>query len=149
MYTQGLGYHTYQVSVDHVITMAQLLLAAEIMYAWNLCLTKLSVLLMFCRVFHLSNMARLYLLATGIFVILWAVIVTFVFLFGCVPIQKFWYPTLPGTCMDPKTAWLVNLAFSVLTDAVIFAFPIPQLWGARYRWTELLGLAIIFGMGLL
>ncbi|PSR76244.1 hypothetical protein BD289DRAFT_486908 [Coniella lustricola] len=148
MYSEGLGVHVSQIGVDHVVTMAQLLLAAEIMYAWNLCLTRVSVLLLFYRIFHLSTPCKVYLLATGIFVMVWAVIATLVFLLGCIPMQKIWYPTIPGTCMEPKTVWLVNLGVSVLSNVAIFLFPIPQLWGARYSWTEKLGLAVVFGSGL-
>ncbi|KAF3768837.1 hypothetical protein M406DRAFT_239568, partial [Cryphonectria parasitica EP155] len=149
MYSQGLGFHVLQVQPDHIVRMAQLLLAAEIMYAWNLCLTKVSILFLFSRTFRaLSARSRAYLWATGSLVVIWAITATFIYVFMCVPVQKIWDPSLPGTCMDQTTIWIVTMIPTVVTDLAILLFPIPQIWALTFRPIEKVALAIVFAQGL-
>ena len=54
MYASGMGLHATAVSTSSIVLMAKFLLVAEILYAWNLCWTKLSVLLMYFRIFRFS-----------------------------------------------------------------------------------------------
>lgn len=149
MYSQGLGFHASEVQHGQFVTMVQLLLAAEIMYAWNLCLTKVSVLLMFHRVFHLWTCSRLYLWAVGALTLAWAVASTFLYLFACVPVQKLWESALPGSCMNPMATWVANMVVTALTDLAIVLFPMVQLWGMKFRVVEQVGLAIVFAVGFL
>lgn len=77
----------------------QFLLIAEILYVINLALTKLSILLMYYRIFP-SRSFKLWAYGIGSFVIAWVITIVFVFIFICVPVQKMWYTDLPGHCVN-------------------------------------------------
>lgn len=55
MITAGLGHHTSEVAFDNIVAIRKLLLTAEVFYTWILCGTKISVLLMYARIFGLAN----------------------------------------------------------------------------------------------
>lgn len=46
MYDNGMGLHADKVKPEKIVMMAKWLLVAEILYAWNLGWTKISLLLM-------------------------------------------------------------------------------------------------------
>ncbi|EFX05264.1 integral membrane protein [Grosmannia clavigera kw1407] len=146
MYAEGMGIHADKVSTDKIVMMAKWLLVAEILYAWNLCWTKISLLLMYYRIFHIrffKNMA----FCIGGFVLCWGVTVTFLFVFICVPVAKLWYPDLPGHCIDQVGTWIANATSTILTDLAILVLPIPQIWKLQLRRAEKLALTVAFGLG--
>lgn len=48
----GMGLHANVVEPDKIVLMAKYLLVAEILYVWNLVWTKISVLMMYYRIFR-------------------------------------------------------------------------------------------------
>jgi hypothetical protein len=71
------------------------------------------------------------------------------FIFICVPVQKLWYPQLPGTCINQVGTWISNAASTIFTDLVILFMPIPEIWKLQLRKTEKIGLTLAFGLGFL
>lgn len=149
MFSQGLGLPATEVSPKNIRTVAQLMLGAEITYTWNLCFTKISVLLMYYRVFHLSNRSPVYLYILGAFVVTWSLTSSFLFIFICVPVQKLWVPELPGHCVNLNAMWTSNAAATILTDLLVILFPIPHLLNMRLRGAEKAALAFLFAIGFL
>jgi len=148
MYSAGMGIHADKVPLDEIVRMAKLLVAAEIFYAFNLAWTKLSVLLMYYRVFRFplfKNMAY----GIGAFVIAWVITITFLFIFICVPVEKLWYPDLPGHCIDQVGTWIANAASTILSDIAILVLPIPQVWKLQLRKPEKIGVTFAFCLGFL
>lgn len=148
MYSAGMGIHADQVSLDNIVLMAKYLVVAEILYVFNLVWTKLSILLMYYRIFRVPYFKRT---AYGIaaFVIAWVICITFLFIFICVPVEKLWYPELPGHCIDQVGTWIANAASTILTDVAILVLPIPQVWKLQLRRTEKIGVTVAFCLGFL
>ncbi|RFU29338.1 hypothetical protein B7463_g7012, partial [Scytalidium lignicola] len=142
----GMGIHAVHVEINDIITMAKLLLIAEILYALNLVWTKLSLLLMFYRIFHVPHFKR-WSYIIGSFVIAWAICVIFLFIFICVPVQKLWYPDLPGHCINQVGTWIANAAATIITDLAILILPIPQLWKLKLHRSEKIALTCAFSLG--
>ncbi len=148
MYSYGMGIHADLLDPGDIVMMAKWLVVAEIMYAFNLGWTKLSLLMMYYRIFHVpyfKNMA----FTVGAFVMAWVVCVTFLFIFICVPVQKLWYPDLPGHCINQVATWIANAASTILTDLVIILMPMPQLWKLQLQEREKIGLTLAFSLGFL
>ncbi|EJT74163.1 hypothetical protein GGTG_08009 [Gaeumannomyces tritici R3-111a-1] len=146
MYSQGMGLHADKVGVDRIVMMAKYLVVAEILYAWNLGWSKLSLLLMYYRIFHVPFFKRVAW-AVGAFVMAWVVCISFLFIFICVPVEKLWYPDLPGHCIDQVGTWIANAASTLLTDMVILLLPAPQVWRLQLRLAEKIALTFAFGLG--
>ncbi|KIW06741.1 uncharacterized protein PV09_02434 [Verruconis gallopava] len=146
MYYSGMGIHASQVPMNDIVMMAKWLLVAEILYAWNLCWTKIAVLLMYYRIFHFSFFKRMAY-GVGGFVIIWGITITFLFIFICVPVQKIWYPQLPGHCVNQVGTWVANATSTILTDLIILLLPIRELWKLQLKKFEKVALTLTFSLG--
>ncbi|PNY24503.1 Uncharacterized protein TCAP_05561 [Tolypocladium capitatum] len=146
MYSTGMGIHADKLDPEDIVMMAKWLVVAEILYAWNLGWTKLSLLLMYYRIFHFPYFKKM-MWVVGAFVWAWVICITFLFIFICVPVQKLWYPQLPGHCIHQVGTWISNAAATILTDLVILLMPIPEIWKLKSRKAEKVGLTLAFGLG--
>ncbi|KAL6860846.1 GPCR, PTH11-type [Trichoderma novae-zelandiae] len=146
MYDNGMGIHADKVEMPRIVMMAKWLLVAEILYAWNLGWTKISLLLMYYRIFHVPYFKKMAW-AVGGFVMIWVVTITFLFIFICVPVQKLWYPQLPGHCINQVGTWIANASSTIFTDLAILILPMPQIWNLQLRSAEKMGLTFAFGLG--
>lgn len=148
MYTAGMGIHADKVGAEGVVATAKWLVVAEIFYAWNLGWTKLSLLLMYYRIFRVPYFTTMVWVIGG-FVWAWVISITFLFIFICVPVQKLWYPQLPGHCVNQVGTWISNAVSTLLTDLVILCMPIPHIWRLQLREMEKVGLIFAFSLGFL
>lgn len=106
----------------------------------------MSILLQYRRVFSTPRMrlacnsliAFLALYGTWTIVSAWA---------NCVPLEKFWDPTVPGFCFDKKALWFSNSAIHILTDLLILIYPMPVLRSLQLRHRQKLALTAVFALG--
>lgn len=148
MVKAGMGLHADKVPMNDIVLMAKLLLVAEILYVINLVWTKLSFLMMYYRIFHFPYFKRWAYIIGG-FVIAWVICVIFLFIFICVPVQKLWYPEIPGHCINQVGTWIANAVSTIVTDVAILILPIPQVWKLKLHRSEKLALTVAFGLGFL
>ncbi|KAF2088462.1 hypothetical protein K490DRAFT_2949, partial [Saccharata proteae CBS 121410] len=142
----GMGLHADTLPTNNVVMVAKYLMIAEILYVINLVLTKISILYMYYRLFPLRAMKR-WSWAIGGFCIAWVITIVFVFIFLCVPIQKMWYTTLPGHCVNQVGTWCANAASTILTDCAILVLPMPHVWRLQVDKTQRVLLVIMFALG--
>lgn len=148
MYAKGAGYHSSTIGPANVAVIKEYLLVTEVIYIWHMAWTKLSVLLMYYRVFHVPEFKKL-VAAVGCFVFVWVITATFLFIFICVPTQKLWKPELPGHCISEMGVWVANGSSTILSDVAILLLPIPQIWKLNTGRSEKIGLTLVFGLGFL
>lgn len=55
MITNGMGLPVSEITFDDFVLLRKLLIVAEVFYTWILCGTKISVLLMYARIFGLAD----------------------------------------------------------------------------------------------
>lgn len=142
----GLGLHADVVDPERVIVMLKELVAAETLYAWSLGWTKLSVLLMYYRVFRVRHF-KVTAYAIGILVMSWVACVTFLFIFTCAPVEKLWYPDVPGRCISQTGTWIANGVSTIITDLMILLLPAPHIWRLQARKAIKIGVCVSFGLG--
>jgi hypothetical protein len=148
MYSTGMGIHADKVPIDDIVLMAKFLVVAEILYVFNLVWTKLGILLMYYRIFHFPYFKTMAYVI-GAFIIAWVITITFLFIFICVPVEKLWYPDLPGHCIDQVGTWIANAACTILSDIAILILPIPQVWKLHLKRSEKVGAMFAFCLGFL
>lgn len=148
MYAKDAGYHSSTIGPENVAIIKEYLLVTEVIYIWHMVWTKLSVLLMYYRVFHVSHFKKL-VIGVGCFVFVWVIAATFLFIFICVPTQKLWKPELPGHFISEMGVWVANGSSTILSDVAILLLPIPQIWKLNTVRSEKIGLTLIFGLGFL
>ncbi|CAG8959714.1 hypothetical protein HYFRA_00001620 [Hymenoscyphus fraxineus] len=142
----GMGLHADIVPLPKIVLMAKLLVVAEILYAFNLVWTKLSLLMMYYRIFRFPYFKK-WAYIIGSFIIAWVICVTFLFIFICVPVQKLWYPDLPGRCINQVGTWIANALSTIVSDLATLILPIPQVWKLHLKTTEKVALTCAFGLG--
>lgn len=117
------------------------------MYSISLCVTKISILLLYMRLFP----RRPFIIACYLTIVLllifliWAI---FGFMFMCTPINFFWDKGIDGSCMDPRLIYFTNAPFNILTDFILFGLPLPILAGLQLPKRQKWGLVVLFGFGL-
>lgn len=148
MNNAGMGIHADLVEPTSIVRMAQYLVVAEVLYVYNLVWSKLSILLMYYRIFHFAYFRKMAY-GIGAFIIAWVICITFLFIFICVPVQKLWYPDLPGHCISQVGTWIANAASTIISDLVILLLPLPQVWSLQLRLTEKLAVTVAFSLGFL
>ncbi|KAL4995028.1 hypothetical protein BDV10DRAFT_141864 [Aspergillus recurvatus] len=146
MYHSGMGLHADTLATENVVLVAKFLVVAEVLYVYNLVWTKMSILLFYYRIFRFPYFKRwAYVIST--FIVLWVICITFLFIFICVPVQKLWYPQLPGHCINQVATWIANAISTIASDLAILMLPIPQVWGLQLRSSEKMALTFAFGLG--
>lgn len=146
MHSCGMGIHADLLDPADIVMMAKWLVVAEILYAFNLGWTKISLLMMYYRIFRVPYFKKMAW-AVGTFVMVWVVTITFLFIFICVPVAKVWYPELPGKCINQVATWIANAASTIFTDLIILLMPLPPVWGLKLGKREKIGLTAAFGLG--
>ncbi|KAK4677472.1 hypothetical protein QC764_405080 [Podospora pseudoanserina] len=146
MYSAGMGIHADKVPMENIVLMAKFLVVAEILYAFNLVFTKMAILFMYYRIFRFPYFKKM---AWGIsaFIIAWVITITFLFIFICVPVEKLWYPHLPGRCINQVGTWIANAISTIVSDIAILVLPIPQVWKLQLRQSEKIGVTVAFCLG--
>ncbi|EHA53537.1 hypothetical protein MGG_10442 [Pyricularia oryzae 70-15] len=127
-----------------------------VFYSTAMCLTKVSILLLYLTFLGVGRRARRAALATLAFVVvanLWIAASNFT---ACVPLQAYWDFGLRMSLRDqgrevychPNMVYYVNSSINVVTDFVIFALPLPVVLSMRkLAWRQKMALLGLFGMG--
>ena len=112
-------------------------------------LVKISVLLLYRRIFETQQFRR-HTLIVGILTLLWLLVKNLVGAFQCTPVRKAWEKSIPGHC---PVNFIHNVlgaqAFNVLFDIVILALPIAQLYKLQLPLYKKIGVMAIFAVGIL
>ncbi|CAG8909659.1 unnamed protein product [Penicillium egyptiacum] len=115
-------------------------------YQTSLISTKMSILLQYKRVFSTPRMRRACWLLIGFLGAYgtWTIISAWA---NCVPLAKFWDPTVPGFCLDKKALWFSNSAIHILTDILILIYPMPVLKSLQLPRKQKFALMAVFALG--
>lgn len=107
---------------------------------------KASILLQYYRVFQTSRMRTISWVMLGVLATYgsWAVLSGFL---NCIPVAKFWDPSIPGYCLDQKGLWFSNAAMHIATDLAILIIPIPALIRLEIPKRQKIALISVFALG--
>ncbi|TLD12206.1 uncharacterized protein PgNI_05082 [Pyricularia grisea] len=127
-----------------------------VFYSTAMCLTKVSILLLYLTFLGVGRRARRTALATLAFVIVANVWIAASNFTACVPLQAYWdyglrlrlQATGQGFYCHPDVVWYINSSINVVTDFVIFALPLPVVMSMRkLSLRQKIALLGLFGMG--
>ncbi|KAM3074351.1 hypothetical protein ACMFMG_002840 [Clarireedia jacksonii] len=143
----GFGLHTKQVNKHHKIEALKWFFVAQLLYKIATCLTKLSILAFYLRLFPTKS----FKIATYI---VGAVCVAYAFaavcetIWSCNPIAKSWDKSLPGKCIPIGNVWYSTSVLSIATDMAIIILPIYQIRRLQLPMSQKVGLCLLFSLGL-
>lgn len=143
----GFGLHTEQVDYPHKVEAFKWFFAAQIIYKVATCLTKLSILSLYLRIFPNQSL-RISTWVTGAIVIAYTLAACLVTVFGCHPISKAWDKKAEGKCVDIIQIWYSNSIMIILTDVMIILLPLNQIRRLQLPLFRKILLSGVFSLGI-
>lgn len=122
----------------------------NLIYVANFSICKMSILFFLRRIFAVTPQRRHILTGLMWFIIIWTVAFELAFVFQCTPIHRYWRFLLhpeEGTCVDLTAIWSAYAATNVLTDVVLYVYPICLSWNLQVSRSQRFGLIGIFMAG--
>ncbi|KAL8790549.1 MAG: hypothetical protein Q9195_006293 [Heterodermia aff. obscurata] len=142
----GFGWHTADMSPERYVAYYKWIYISSPIYLLTLLGYKLSILLLYLRLFGVNSPFRyttyaLTFLITGY---LFSNLLTQ--LFGCHPVAKYWQPALypGGHCITSTTADYAYGSLNFISDLFIFVLPMPMVWRLKLSRREKLGVTLVF-----
>ncbi|KAK0751783.1 hypothetical protein B0T18DRAFT_426375 [Schizothecium vesticola] len=148
--TRGIGTHVWQIKLPEFKGLEKAAWYGMLFYHLSLVFTRISILLLYRRIFTHSwatraiNVVFFLVVATGI----WFVVSVFT---ACVPLAAFWdwsiYLAEGDVYCQPPNLWWGIAALHVASDLVIVILPMPVLATLKLPHRQKLVLVAMFGLG--
>ncbi|KAJ5093433.1 hypothetical protein N7456_009294 [Penicillium angulare] len=143
----GMGAHYTDIPHGIYVTQMWCFWASVPIYQTSLITTKMSILLQYRRVFSTTPRMRLACsLLIGFLAVYgtWTIISAWA---NCIPVAKFWDPSVEGFCFDKEALWFSNSAIHILTDLLILIYPMPVIKSLQLPSRQKFALMAVFALG--
>ncbi|KAL4940970.1 hypothetical protein BDV06DRAFT_223572 [Aspergillus oleicola] len=144
----GLGKDIWFVPFPQITDILFLFYLEQILYVASSALTKVSMLLLFLRVFP-SKRFQLIVKFVLVFVILWGVALFVANVFLCIPVSyawTYWDREHEGHCMAQSGPFLAHSVVNVVLDVAIMVMPLPTLIKLQMGWARKGGVCAMFAV---
>ena len=123
-------------------------MASNLTYSLAITMVKISILLLYRRIFNTATF-RLKTLIAGLICIAWLLIVIFTDIFQCRPMRlAFEFSEIFGkNCIDIQAYYIGISISNVLLDLVVLYLPIHEVWKLQLPKQKKLMLSGIFMLG--
>ncbi|KAI9645957.1 hypothetical protein NHQ30_005394 [Ciborinia camelliae] len=144
----GLGQHVLSVPPENFVPFIKVYYASELIWACSMGLIKISILLLYVRIFGSMRYFRLLAYGFGGFTVAWVIMVVFVCAFQCFPVAYQWDKTIEGgKCINSWLFFTIGSSFDVLVDLALLILPLPAIWKLQLSILQKLSLIAIFCLG--
>jgi hypothetical protein len=147
----GFGKHTKELPKPLVTRTLELYFYAQIFYKITFGLTKISILLLYLRVFGVWRFFKwLCWLMIGL-VLSFTIASVVTSIFQCMPVQFAFDKSAAngqGTCIDLTKFWYANAGFNIGTDTIIIIMPIFPVKGLNIPTRSKIALCGVFAVGI-
>ncbi|KAI1180402.1 hypothetical protein F4777DRAFT_574163 [Nemania sp. FL0916] len=143
----GSGVHQADLPPATATMFVKLLWVYMLIWATGVFSVKIGILLFYWRVFQRTASFRngaivVTFISTGIFLSNF-----FSFTFQCYPVQKFWEPETPGSCINQNAFYLASAVINVVGDVAVLSLPLPIIWGLQASRSRKWSLSFLFLLG--
>ncbi|KAK4163709.1 hypothetical protein QBC43DRAFT_319091 [Cladorrhinum sp. PSN259] len=117
-----------------------------ISYNVSLALVKLSILLLYLRVFTpvFIRKSTYTVLVAVVLLSLWSVLSSILF---CIPVARYWDRTIDGSCLPMQPRWISGAIFNITSDFAILILPLSVVGRLRIPKRQKIGLHLVFALG--
>ncbi|KAL4779376.1 hypothetical protein BJX76DRAFT_361841 [Aspergillus varians] len=144
----GLGSPEASASPDKYRNLLKMLWISIPLYNLTLNLTKISMLLLYKRLFP-PKKYQIALTALLVLVVCTGLYMFFGTLLLCIPVHAFWEPDrVEHTCVSREVVWYLNAALQITGDLIVVILPMPQLLKLHIPFRQKMCLMVIFALGL-
>ena len=123
----------------------------EIIYGVIILITKVSILLLYSRLFAPSRKSMTYFFIQLLlcFNVLFYTAITLVKIFECTPRRKIWEKSTPGRCINIAALLYVTGTVNVCSDIAILILPLNVIWHLHLPMKRRVGVSAAFAAALL
>ncbi|KAL1965539.1 hypothetical protein VTN77DRAFT_5622 [Rasamsonia byssochlamydoides] len=149
----GMGRHIWDLPIAWTSKHRSLLYIADMIYLIAMMCAKLSILLIYLRLFGVYNAFRFVAWGMMAVIVVYSWTVFFVYAFSCNPVYWAWHVTLDEAwnarhCINFLPLNTAMGAVNIATDVVLLMLPLRMVWKVQMRTAQKLGLTLVFGTGL-
>ena len=125
--------------------------ATSIEYAYTILCTKLTVLLLYRRVFLPHRWGTFDIILRGFMLVvsLYYIITAFLKVWECTPRPRIWNKTIDGTCISVSGILNTDGVFNTLSDFLIIVVPIKAVWTLQVKGNKKMWIFLLFTVGLM
>lgn len=126
------------------------MITTMVMYTTTMASVRISILLLYCRIFCTPKFRRLCWVAAAV-TICWWIASVLVDILQCRPINAAWDPKMMFSpqCIDFQKFWYGLSGSSVVMDTIILIMPIYMVWQLKMKKSQKVLLSGIFLVGCL
>ncbi|KAI9758751.1 MAG: hypothetical protein M4579_002854 [Chaenotheca gracillima] len=146
----GLGRHLPEVPILYWMPYLKVLYAFDLFYILDIGLVKLSILFFYERIFAIDRKTLLLLRWIEGLIFVWTLTFMIAMIFQCLPISYFWTRIANpagGYCVNLTVLYTVHAATNILTDLIIYIFPMPIVWKLSISKPKKIGVLLVFFAG--
>ncbi|KAI9784239.1 MAG: hypothetical protein M1816_000911 [Peltula sp. TS41687] len=108
---------------------------------------KISILLLYLRLFSAGFKTRYTIYGLLLFVASYTLAFELSLLFGCKPVAKLFNRSLAGKCINTRDHVVAQQIFNIVSDVFLFILPIPIAWRLHLPLKQKLGVICVFTAG--
>ena len=148
----GLGQHLLAVleadpTGAMLVREGQAYFSTELLWTVAVFLVKISILLLYVRIFGRLRWMRVSCWIMGAYTTAWAIMVVVVCFTQCQPLALIWDKTIEGTCIDSWLFFVIGSSLNTFGDLVLLVLPLPAVWGLQLGKFQRVSLMGIFLLG--
>ncbi|KAL4917132.1 hypothetical protein BDW62DRAFT_218351 [Aspergillus aurantiobrunneus] len=141
------GYQITQYDLATLGKWSQICLANNVLYNNSVTLSKISILLLYRRIFTVSKTLHTASWVVGSVVVGSYFAAVFGLIFTTNPVHAQWQPWIPHTSIHSKAFWIAMGAINVALDIAILCLPQPVVWGLKQTRKRKVLVSLVFAMG--
>lgn len=143
------GIHAWNLTVPQMRQVLYWFNVTAIEYGLTIMLTKLSILMLFRRVFIPPRWSvfDITLRALECLLVLFYVSTSIVKIAQCSPREKIWNRQLPGRCINVNNLLNTSGMFNFVTDVVILLIPVKSVWKLQMKRKKKVQIVAVFTVG--
>ncbi|KAH7084021.1 hypothetical protein FB567DRAFT_551017 [Paraphoma chrysanthemicola] len=146
MVQNGFGKHLWDLQPGQLQAALKYFYVCWNLYVVTLSLVKASLIFLYLQIFqgHRFRIACYTVLA---YIGLSALIIQFLTIFSCLPIESFWNRDIKGKCLNVTAIGYANSANAILQDLIILILPMPNLFRLKMKKWRKIVVAVMFAVG--
>jgi uncharacterized membrane protein len=143
------GTHEWDLLKTQVPNALYWLNANSTTYGIAIMCTKISILLLYQRVFFPQPWSRSGILLKAFMALLagFYISTTIAKIWQCLPREHIWDKSIPGTCINISVLFNISGIFNTVTDFIILLIPVKVVWSLNMKRKRKLGVLAVFTVG--
>lgn len=125
----------------------QVVYGGSIIYGLTAYSIKISLLLIFTRVFALLKKTTYSIYAFMFAMLCYYFTIIVIKARICTPIPSFWDRNIIGKCFDEQTLFIADTVMSGITDLAVLVIPIPLIWNLHMPLKKKIRVLVLLGAG--